>query len=179
MGGVSEGATVDSKRAEQALSSGAGPSASAVSSQPAQEHSSSSEVSTSEPLSQGAMDSTVTDYSNFDDTSVATTSAAGVIAGSVGGDDDGSGYPSLIAAPSHFAISIFERLDPVPSPVALSTAAQLQYSIASSLLSSSMGGGGVDGGGESGDVRVFAFDVPSPDDVVFRAQGQRPAATRT
>lgn len=86
-----------------------------------------------------------------------------------------SAFSSLIAPPSHFAISIFEKLEGVPSPLARSTATQIQADPAVRYGGYSVGVGGVGGAA----ARVFAFDVPSPDDVVFKAQGQRPAATRT
>ncbi|KAG0293772.1 hypothetical protein BGZ97_005247, partial [Linnemannia gamsii] len=57
----------------------------------------------------GHMSMEVIDYSHDDD----STSAA-------------SAFSSLIAPPSHFAISIFEKLESVPSPLARSTATQIQ-----------------------------------------------------
>ncbi|KAG0356290.1 hypothetical protein BGZ54_000775 [Gamsiella multidivaricata] len=86
-------------------------------------------------------------------------------------------FSSLIAPPSHFAVSIFERLDPVPSPIALATNTILQSdpALLRTILTSSM----TTASGAVTPSRVFQFDVPSPDDVVFRAQGQRPATTRT
>ncbi|KAG0290274.1 hypothetical protein BGZ96_006275 [Linnemannia gamsii] len=105
----------------------------------------------------GHMSGEVIDYSYEDD----STSAA-------------SGFSSLIAPPSHFAISIFEKLEGVPSPLARSTATQIQADPAVRYGGYSVGVGGI--GGVA--VRTFAFDVPSPDDVVFKAQGHRPAVTR-
>ncbi|KAG0305432.1 hypothetical protein BGZ98_004132, partial [Dissophora globulifera] len=82
-------------------------------------------------------------------------------------------FLSLIARPSHFALSIFERLDPVPSPIAVSTATVLKTDPA--LLHDIMRSTG-----ESiNQPRMFRFDGPSPDDIVFKMQGQRPIATRT
>lgn len=88
-------------------------------------------------------------------------------------DPTAAAFSSLIAPPSHFAVSIFEKLEPVPSPVAGARFRELQDDPAIRYGGYSIGGGG------GGEVGVFAFDVPSPDDIVFKAQGQRPAATRT
>lgn len=84
--------------------------------------------------------------------------------------DPTAAFSSLIAPPSHFAISIFEKLDPVPSPLARARSRELQDDPAIRYGGYSVGGGG-------GGVGVFSFDVPSPDDIVFKAQGQRPTAT--
>ncbi|KAF9916746.1 hypothetical protein FBU30_001175 [Linnemannia zychae] len=91
-------------------------------------------------------------------------------------------FSSLIAPPSQFAISIFEKLVSPPSTLALSKKSHLQFD--SPLIY-------VNAGEKMysmtprkdanilGDVKAFAFDIPSPDDTVFKAQGQRPLATRT
>ncbi|KAF9177048.1 hypothetical protein BGZ51_009246 [Haplosporangium sp. Z 767] len=90
-------------------------------------------------------------------------------------------FSSLIAAPSHFAVSIFEKLEPVPDPMAVSLRSIMQSGLnghnpaatATTTANPFMSLGVVT------PARVFQFDVPSPDDIVFKAQGQRPAATRT
>ncbi|CAO3565412.1 unnamed protein product [Mortierella alpina] len=97
---------------------------------------------------------------------------AGIASDSTWEMDTAPACSSLIAPPSHFAVSIFERLDPVPSPIALTTA---------SILESGTGLSATDRSGTfTGAVtpaRIFRFDVPSPDDVVFNAQCQRPAVS--
>ncbi|KAF9943673.1 hypothetical protein BGZ70_005594, partial [Mortierella alpina] len=86
--------------------------------------------------------------------------------------DAAPAYSSLIAPPSHFAVSIFERLDPVPSPIALTTASILEAGTGLSAAAKSCSSTGA-----VTPARIFRFDVPSPDDVVFKAQGQRPAVS--
>ena len=80
-------------------------------------------------------------------------------------------FSSLIGTPSHFALSIFERLDPSPSPIALSTTTILQSDpkLLRNILRSSVSGAVTPS-------RIFSFDIPSPDDKVLQAQGQRPVA---
>ncbi|KAF9573783.1 hypothetical protein EC968_008062 [Mortierella alpina] len=89
--------------------------------------------------------------------------------------DAAPAFSSLIAPPSHFAVSIFERLDPAPSPIALTTASILESGTA--LLGGGAVGATATSWSSTGAItpaRIFRFDVPSPDDIVFKAQGQRP-----
>ncbi|KAF9918714.1 hypothetical protein BX616_006420 [Lobosporangium transversale] len=83
------------------------------------------------------------------------------------------GFSSMIAPPSHFALSIFEKLEPTPSPIALSTASLLQATNPELLLRRIKLSS--EAGKDTGTVtpaRVFQFDTPSPDDIVFKAQSQ-------
>ncbi|KAG0044424.1 hypothetical protein BGZ83_010353 [Gryganskiella cystojenkinii] len=107
-----------------------------------------------------------------------------------------SPFSSLIAKPSHFAISIFERLDPTPLPIAVKTAANIaafnssSSSIPSSILSTSATTTTIKSVptpavkaallAETEALvlsKAFQFDQPSPDDIVFKAQGTRAPAT--
>ncbi|KAG0248304.1 hypothetical protein BG011_000225 [Mortierella polycephala] len=89
-------------------------------------------------------------------------------------------FSSLIAAPSHFAVSIFEKLEPVPDPMAVSLTSIMQSGLgghnptATTTTASPLMSLGV-----VTPARVFQFDVPSPDDIVFKAHRQRSTATRT
>ncbi|KAF9153736.1 hypothetical protein BGX21_004406 [Mortierella sp. AD011] len=91
---------------------------------------------------------------------------------------------SLIATPSHFAVSIFEKLDPIPSPIAVSTNFVIQSNpgaLFTSLWGSSSSSTTTSSlslpspllvSGAVTPARVFKFDTPSPDDIVFKAQSQ-------
>ncbi|KAF9337135.1 hypothetical protein BG006_006165 [Podila minutissima] len=78
---------------------------------------------------------------------------------------------SLIAPPSHFALSIFAKLEPVPSTTMHTTLSSLSSSpygpvdtINQHLAHSKT---------NLDSITVFQFNEPSPDDVVFKAQGHR------
>ncbi|KAG0086960.1 hypothetical protein BGZ93_011372 [Podila epicladia] len=78
---------------------------------------------------------------------------------------------SLIAPPSHFALSIFAKLEPVPSATIHSTLSSLSSSpydpvdtINQHLAQSKT---------NFDSIAAFQFNEPSPDDIVFKAQGQR------
>ncbi|KAF9433507.1 hypothetical protein BGZ76_009345 [Entomortierella beljakovae] len=78
-------------------------------------------------------------------------------------------FSPLIATPSHFAISIFEKLNPAPSPIALSTNVLMQSNpkeLFNSIRNSSSSSGVIT------PKRIFQFDTLSPDDLVFKAQSQ-------
>ncbi|GJJ75141.1 hypothetical protein EMPS_07499 [Entomortierella parvispora] len=99
-----------------------------------------------------------------------------------------SPFSTLIAKPSHFAISIFERLDPVPVPLAVETAARVASFEPSSLsrdsdtaeiAAANKIATGVSKSARTAEAeacvraKAFQFDQPSPDDIVFKAQGSR------
>jgi len=105
-----------------------------------------------------------------------------------------SPFSSLIAKPSHFAISIFERLDPVPVPVAVETAAKVasndpspltrasdtmksSRSIATEAAVAVSNSALISETEASVRAKAFQFDQPSPDDIVFKAQGSRATVT--
>ncbi|KAF9198700.1 hypothetical protein BGZ49_000407 [Haplosporangium sp. Z 27] len=82
------------------------------------------------------------------------------------------GFSSLVAAPSQFAVSIFEKLDPAPSPIALSTNLVIQ-SNPEALYGSILMGSSTNAVLEAvTPERLFKFDTPSPDDKVFTAQSR-------
>ncbi|KAG0037516.1 hypothetical protein BGZ82_002381 [Podila clonocystis] len=77
----------------------------------------------------------------------------------------------LIAPPSHFALSIFAKLDSVPSPTLHTTLSSLS---ASSYDTADTRNQHLTCSRTNLDIiTAFEFNEPSPDDIVFKAQGQR------
>jgi hypothetical protein len=84
--------------------------------------------------------------------------------------DEAAPAVSLIAPPSHFALSIFEKLDPVSSSSVHTTLSSLNLSSYDPVDEShhpAQAKTNLEG------ITVFQFNEPSPDDMVFKAQGQR------
>lgn len=78
---------------------------------------------------------------------------------------------SLIAPPSHFALSIFANLEQVPSATIHTTLSTLSSSSYDPFDTRNQHLAHSKTNLDS--ITVFQFNEPSPDDVVFKAQGQR------
>ncbi|KAG0339574.1 hypothetical protein BG000_001807 [Podila horticola] len=87
------------------------------------------------------------------------------------GHEAASPAVSLIAPPSHFALSIFANLEPVPSATIHTTLSTLSSSSYDPFDTRNQHLAHSKTNLDS--ITVFQFNEPSPDDVVFKAQGQR------
>ncbi|KAF9216953.1 hypothetical protein BGZ59_007223 [Podila verticillata] len=101
-----------------------------------------------------------------------TISSAPSLSSSTLFSDEAAPAVSLIAPPSQFALSIFEKLDPVPSSSTHVTLPSLslspyEYDLADDRSHPVHAKPSLEG------IKVFQFNEPSPDDIVFKAQGQR------
>ncbi|KAF9387693.1 hypothetical protein CPB97_002217 [Podila verticillata] len=124
--------------------------------------------------------STLTDTDTFSVPATASStptpavSSAPSLSSSALFSDEAAPAVSLIAPPSHFALSIFEKLDPVPSSSMHVTLPSLslspyKYDPADDRSHTVHAKPSLEG------ITVFQFNEPSPDDIVFKAQGQRPS----